>query len=95
MKIELPKHLKLTKVEQKIVDGIEELSRSFFNGLFFFITTPIYIYKKIKNKFTCKKIKPKEYYKGRVLEKIELPKRKLTKEECDLIYNKGKPLTYS
>lgn len=28
--------------------------------------------------------------KGKILERIELPKRKLTKEEFDIIYNNGK-----
>jgi len=55
MKIELPKHMKLTKKEKKEIDKgmnstMQEVSKSFLNGLFFFITAPIQIYNKIKSK---------------------------------------------
>lgn len=58
MEYELPKHMKLTKKENKqIEEKFHPLVRSFFNGLIFFITSPIWIYKKIKLIKEDKKLK--------------------------------------
>jgi len=53
MKYELPNHLKLNKKENK---EIEQLTMSFFNGLLFFITAPLWIYKKIKKRKNANKM---------------------------------------
>jgi len=60
MNYELPAFAKMSKKEEKEISEklntrTREMSGSFFKGLFFFITIPIFIYKKIKKSKNKKK----------------------------------------
>jgi len=51
MEYKLPKNMQLTKKEEKeIGEKVHPFMESFFDGLAFFITTPIKLYQKIKRK---------------------------------------------
>lgn len=53
MKIEIPAHLKMSRKEEqqtskKLNTFARGMIKSFLSGLFFFITIPLFIFKKIK-----------------------------------------------
>lgn len=53
MKSEIPAHLKMSRKEEqqtskKLNKLVRGMAKSFLNGLFFFITIPLFIFKKIK-----------------------------------------------
>lgn len=56
MDYEIPNNLKMSRKEERPTKKINtlarEISKSFLNGLFFFITVPIFIFKKIKSRRT-------------------------------------------
>ncbi len=48
---ELPKNIKMSKKEEQKIDTLARgMAENFLKGVFFFITVPISIYKRIKRK---------------------------------------------
>lgn len=51
MNYQYPKHMRMSKKEEEqSTKRVDELGTSFIKGMFFFITVPILIYNKLKNK---------------------------------------------